>query len=359
MFNSFLQSSKIFAASTCDCVDTLMFGKICSDGSGNGIFMVLALAIQILTIGIGVLATIGIVFFGIQFLTSSDDPIKVKKAKSRILNIVIGLVAYALIFSVLNFLLPNFDPNVSGDKVVCEETEPDPEPTPPPAPDPIAPDEPDAPDEPISDPDERSPLCGPEASGSYGALTDVKEKQKKDGSTSGTSKQITKKYTTTNGRVYYVFKQANPVWANIPAGNKVMKNYGCLRTSYATILRSFGADVTPADFAHSLSGANKLRDKYAKEIFGNVGTASKNIADKIWSTLTSGGAAIVRVHAVFTDGQHHMPLVDYRIKNGKKEVYIANTTYKYTGWYTLDKVVKDGKADYVYLFNPKITINCK
>ena len=114
-----------FAEGICKCVETSFFGKVCSTGEGTEVYAILSIVIQVLTAGIGILATIGIVYFGVQYLTSGDDPSKVKKAKSRLIAIVIGLATYAVIYSALIFLLPNFNPEkLNASFETCTETKP-------------------------------------------------------------------------------------------------------------------------------------------------------------------------------------------------------------------------------------------
>ena len=77
-------------------------------GEGQGITCILNLVIDILTIGIGILGVIGITVSGIQYLTAGGSEEKVRKAKRRLFEIVIGLVAYVLIYAALKWLLPSF-----------------------------------------------------------------------------------------------------------------------------------------------------------------------------------------------------------------------------------------------------------
>lgn len=55
---------------------------------------------------VGVIAVIAIIISGIQYTSSADDPATVSKAKSRILNVIIGLVAYIFLFAFLEYLVP-------------------------------------------------------------------------------------------------------------------------------------------------------------------------------------------------------------------------------------------------------------
>ena len=65
---------------------------------------ILGLIIDILVIGIPILGIIGITIVGIQYLTAGGNEEKTRKAKRRMFEIVIGLVAYALIFAVSQWL---------------------------------------------------------------------------------------------------------------------------------------------------------------------------------------------------------------------------------------------------------------
>ena len=81
-------------------------GCMSDDGKGSSIFTVLNIALQVLTWGIGIAGTFGIVISGIQYMTARDDPARMTKAKNRIIHIAIGLVAYAVMWAFLQWLLP-------------------------------------------------------------------------------------------------------------------------------------------------------------------------------------------------------------------------------------------------------------
>jgi hypothetical protein len=97
-------------ASECGGVQTSIIN--CSqtgDGGGvenSGLWGLLLLAINILTAGIGIAAVAGIVYGSVLYTSAADNPEQVKKAIEIIRNVVIGLVAYALMYSALNFLIP-------------------------------------------------------------------------------------------------------------------------------------------------------------------------------------------------------------------------------------------------------------
>ena len=87
-------------------VKTSFFGTVKEDGSGCGVFTIINFVINVLTIGIVIIAVISIALAGITYLTAKDNIGQTVQAKRRISEIVIGLIAYAVLYSVLNFLLP-------------------------------------------------------------------------------------------------------------------------------------------------------------------------------------------------------------------------------------------------------------
>lgn len=102
--------TEIVSAASCEGVETSFIE--CGDKE-SGIGHIIGLVITIMTIGIGILATIGILVSGIQYLTAKDNEAQVRKSKQRILEIIIGLAAYAIIASLLRWLFPggSLDPS--------------------------------------------------------------------------------------------------------------------------------------------------------------------------------------------------------------------------------------------------------
>ena len=72
----------------------------------NGIEGILHLVINIMTGLIGVLAVAGMVYSGIQYQMSAGDAAAMAKAKNRIIQIVIGLIIFAVMWAVLDVLIP-------------------------------------------------------------------------------------------------------------------------------------------------------------------------------------------------------------------------------------------------------------
>ena len=73
---------------------------------GEGIFCILNLVLQIFTYGVGIVGTLGIIISGIQYLTARDNESQLVKAKTRLFNIAIGLIAYAVMYAFLQWLIP-------------------------------------------------------------------------------------------------------------------------------------------------------------------------------------------------------------------------------------------------------------
>ncbi|MBR1795938.1 hypothetical protein IJ765_01590 [Candidatus Saccharibacteria bacterium] len=91
-----------------DCVETSIIGsggQYCDD-NGSGVFRILNIVVNVLTMGVGVLGTLGIIIAGIQYLTASGNEAQMAKAKQRIIEVVIGLVVFGVMWAVLQFVIP-------------------------------------------------------------------------------------------------------------------------------------------------------------------------------------------------------------------------------------------------------------
>lgn len=93
-----------------NCVETSILGsggQVCDNsGRGESVLNILTTIVDIMTVGIGILGVIGITIVGIQYLTAGGSEEKTRKAKRRMFEIVIGLVAYVLIYALLKWLMP-------------------------------------------------------------------------------------------------------------------------------------------------------------------------------------------------------------------------------------------------------------
>ena len=62
--------------------------------------------IKLLSVLVGLAVTFGIIYGGIEYTMSAGDPQKAQKGRKHIQDAVLALIAYALIFAFLNFLIP-------------------------------------------------------------------------------------------------------------------------------------------------------------------------------------------------------------------------------------------------------------
>ena len=85
---------------------TILNREVCSNDSENGIYVVLSIVLDVLMAGVGVAAVIGIAISGVQYLTAGGNEAQMVKAKNRIIQVVIGLVIWALMWAGLNWLVP-------------------------------------------------------------------------------------------------------------------------------------------------------------------------------------------------------------------------------------------------------------
>ena len=86
--------------------ETVFFGNVKDDGSGCGVYSILNLIIDIFSAGVAILGVIGITIVGIKYLTAGGNEEQTRKARHRMLEIVIGLVTYALMYAGIQFLVP-------------------------------------------------------------------------------------------------------------------------------------------------------------------------------------------------------------------------------------------------------------
>lgn len=89
-------------AGQCGGIDVM----ILPDCDAKGITALILLAIHLLTILVGIAAVGGIIYSGILYATAGGNSENTKKAMEMIMNIVIGIVVYALMYVILNFVIP-------------------------------------------------------------------------------------------------------------------------------------------------------------------------------------------------------------------------------------------------------------
>ena len=81
----------------------------CDKEKGEGITEAIKFFLGIMTAGLFVAATAGCIWCGIMITSARDDAAQVSKARKRMIEIVIGLVAWILSAVVITLLLPQGD----------------------------------------------------------------------------------------------------------------------------------------------------------------------------------------------------------------------------------------------------------
>lgn len=76
------------------------------DHKDNGIWSLLIIVINLLSVGVGILALAGILYGAILYTSAGGNSEQVKKAMGMFTNVVIGIVAFAGMWALLNFLIP-------------------------------------------------------------------------------------------------------------------------------------------------------------------------------------------------------------------------------------------------------------
>lgn len=77
-----------------------------NDQPGGVIIYYLKQVLFLVNALVGGIIILVLVIAGIQYITSAGDPSNVKSAKNRVMNAVIALVLYLMMFAILNFLVP-------------------------------------------------------------------------------------------------------------------------------------------------------------------------------------------------------------------------------------------------------------
>lgn len=72
----------------------------------SGFMQALVLIVRVLTIGVGILAVGAFVWAGVLYGSAHDNSSQVSQAKTIIVNTVIGILLYAGMVLIINFLVP-------------------------------------------------------------------------------------------------------------------------------------------------------------------------------------------------------------------------------------------------------------
>lgn len=100
------------SAAECGGVETSVIE--CEEGGDGGILHILSLIIDIFSIGVGILAVIGIMWAGVLYLTAGGNEERATKSKRRLYDIVVGLVCYVGLWAIASWALPGgmFNPGI-------------------------------------------------------------------------------------------------------------------------------------------------------------------------------------------------------------------------------------------------------
>ena len=94
---------------------------------GNGILSLIILVLNILTIGVGILGVLGVAISGVLYITARDDAARMAAAKRRLINVVIGLIIYAVIWTFMELMIPggllNFSSSANNSGNTTESTD--------------------------------------------------------------------------------------------------------------------------------------------------------------------------------------------------------------------------------------------
>ena len=90
----------------CDSATSEGTDKATGDVSKTGVFKLLTLVLNVLTGLVGVVAVGVFVYAGILYSSAGSDSNKVTQAKNLIAETTVGLLVYAVLFFVLNWLIP-------------------------------------------------------------------------------------------------------------------------------------------------------------------------------------------------------------------------------------------------------------
>ncbi len=119
-------------ADTTHKVETLLFGTLEDDCHGTILLKVVVIVANFLLAGIILAGTIGVIISGVQILTARDNATQLANGKKRIIDIVIGILAFGFMYVIANFLIPGgitLDSELLSTGDTCPEVTPLPPPS--------------------------------------------------------------------------------------------------------------------------------------------------------------------------------------------------------------------------------------
>lgn len=109
LLSLFVVSTPAFAAECGGAKTAIISCPENNEGSSvkdNGIWGLMIIVINILATGVAIVAVGGIIYGASLYASAQDQSDQVAKAKQVITNVVIGLILFALMVSLLNYLIP-------------------------------------------------------------------------------------------------------------------------------------------------------------------------------------------------------------------------------------------------------------
>ncbi len=106
---AFIPTSTALAQQSCGGVKTAIVS--CTQGGGSkvensGVWGILLIVVNVMTAGVGVLALAGIVYGAVIYTSAGGSPEQIKKARTIFTNVVIGVLAFAGMYTLLQFIVP-------------------------------------------------------------------------------------------------------------------------------------------------------------------------------------------------------------------------------------------------------------
>lgn len=75
-------------------------------GQGGGVFALLTWVLKAMVALVGIAAVGGVIWAGILYLSAGENASQTKQAKTIIVDVAIGLIAFGLMFLIINWLVP-------------------------------------------------------------------------------------------------------------------------------------------------------------------------------------------------------------------------------------------------------------
>ena len=73
---------------------------------GTAVLALLRMIVRIMTAGVAILAIGGLIYGGVLYTSAGPNQGQIARAKDVIRNVIIGIIAFALMFSLLQWLIP-------------------------------------------------------------------------------------------------------------------------------------------------------------------------------------------------------------------------------------------------------------